>query len=117
MPQFDMRPVEVPQDVLDGLKALPTATVYSAVRQFGSPFNVCEGLVNLTPGTRLAARARTLRFLPIRADLISERPAGEHSTEYVAMGTLRTRRRTGGGHLRRAKGRGPPETSSCFSLP
>ena len=86
MPQFDMRPVEVRQDVLDGLKALPTATVYSAVRQFGSPFNVCEGLVNLTPGTRLAARARTLRFLPIRADLISERPAGEHSTEYVAMG-------------------------------
>ena len=79
MPQFDMRPVEVRQDVLDGLKALPTATVYSAVRQFGSPFNVCEGLVNLTPGTRLAARARTLRFLPIRADLVSERPAGEHS--------------------------------------
>ena len=47
MPQFYMGPVEVPQDVLDGLKALPTATVYSAVRQFGSPFIVCEGLVNL----------------------------------------------------------------------
>jgi hypothetical protein len=31
MPQLDMRPVEVRQDVLDGLKALPTATVYSAV--------------------------------------------------------------------------------------
>jgi hypothetical protein len=42
-----MRPVEVREDVLDRLKALPTATVYSAVRQFGSPFNVCEGLVNL----------------------------------------------------------------------
>jgi hypothetical protein len=32
MPQFDMMPVEVPEDVLDRLKALPTATVYSAVR-------------------------------------------------------------------------------------
>ena len=86
MTTFDMKPVEVSQEVLDGLKAIPTATVYNAVRHFGSHFNVCEGLVNLTPGQRLAARARTLRFLPNRADIISERPPGEHSTEYVAMG-------------------------------
>ena len=64
MAQFDMKPVEVSQEVLYGLKAIPTATVYNAVRHFGSVFNVCEGLVNLTPGQRLAARARTLRFLP-----------------------------------------------------
>ena len=86
MPTFDMKAVDVSQTVLDGLKSLPTATVYNAVRHFGSPMNVCEGLVNFTPGTRLAARARTLRFLPTRADLISDRPTGEHSTEYVAMG-------------------------------
>ncbi len=86
MTTFDMKPVEAPQETLDGLKALPTATVYNAVRHFGSPQTVCEGLLNFTPGTRLAARARTLRFLPTRPDVIAERPKGEHSTEYVAMG-------------------------------
>ena len=86
MTTFDMTPVEVSQETLDGLKALPTATVYNAVRRFGSPQTVCEGLINFTPGTRLAARARTLRFLPVRPDVVAERPTGEHSTEYVAMG-------------------------------
>ena len=46
----DMNPVEVSQDVLDGLKTIPTATVYGAVRSMGSHLNVCEGLVNFTPG-------------------------------------------------------------------
>ena len=87
MPTFDMTPVEVSQDVLDGLKSIPTATVYGAVRNFGSPLNVCEGLVNLTPSKRrFAARATTLRFLPRRPDLMSERPGGEEEPEYVAMG-------------------------------
>ena len=87
MPAFDMKPVEVPQEVLDGLKSIPTVTVYSGVRDFGSPLNVCEGLIKLTPGRqRFAARARTLRFLPVRPDLASERTGGESDPEYVAMG-------------------------------
>lgn len=82
-----MRPVEVPQPVLDGLKSIPTATVYGAVCHFGSPLNVCEGVINLTPGRqRFAARARTLRFLPVRPDLMSERTGGEDELEYRAMG-------------------------------
>ena len=73
MPTFDMKQTFVPQDVLDGLKSIPTATVYGAVRQFGCPLNVCEGLRRLIPGTqRFAARAVTLRFLPVRADLMAE---------------------------------------------
>jgi hypothetical protein len=83
---FDMRPTEVAQQVLDGLKSIPTATVYNAVRYFGSPVNVCEGLVCFTPGARFAARARTLRFLPIRPDLVSELCKGEHVPEYAARG-------------------------------
>lgn len=83
---FSMQPVEVPQDVLDGLKTIPTATVYNAVRYFGSPLSVCEGLVRFTPGTRFAARARTLRFLPVRPDLLSELGRGENLPEYRAMG-------------------------------
>ena len=83
----DMKPVEVSQDVLDGLKSIPTATVYNAVRSMGSPLMVCEGLVNFTPGKeRFASRARTLRFLPTRPDIASERAPGEDSVEYVAMG-------------------------------
>ena len=72
MPQFDMKPVEVPQETLDAMKKLPTATIYSAVRNFGSPVNVCEGLKNFTPGKRMAARAKTLRFLPTRPDIFAD---------------------------------------------
>ena len=89
MPTFDMKPVEVSQEVLDGLKSIPTATVYSGVRSFGSALNVCEGIVNFTPfasGERFAARARTLRFLPMRADIIADKPGGENDPEYIAMG-------------------------------
>ena len=85
MATFDMRPVEVSQEVLDGFKTIPTATVYGAVRHFGSTYTVCEGLKNFTPGERLAARARTLRFLPPRADIISEKATGENAVEYEAM--------------------------------
>ena len=88
MPQstFDMKPVHVEQEILDGLKKIPTATVYGAVCHFGSPVNVCEGLANFTPGERLAARARTLRFMPTRPDIVKECMAGEDSPEYIAMG-------------------------------
>jgi regulator of RNase E activity RraA len=84
---FDMKPVHVSQDILDGLKTIPSATVYGAVRNMGSPVNVCEGLLNYTPtpGKRFAARARTLRFLPMRPDIFKETKIGENSPEYLAM--------------------------------
>ena len=81
----DMKAVEVSQEILDRLKTIPTATVYNAVRYFGSPMNVCEGLNRFTNGGRFAARARTLRFLPIRPDLTRETAIGEDSPEYKAM--------------------------------
>ena len=86
MPDFVMKPTHVPQETLDRLKAIPTATVYSAVRYFGCPVNVCEGLINFTPGQRMAARAHTLRFLPTRLDIAAECKIGEKSPEYLAMG-------------------------------
>ena len=36
MTNFDMSPVEVSQELLDRLKEIPTATVYNALRNFGS---------------------------------------------------------------------------------
>jgi len=86
IPIFDMKPVHVPDEVLEGLKKLPTATVYGTVRNFGSPLCVCERLKTFTPGQKMAARARTLRFLPNRDDLKANTPSGEDAPEYVAMG-------------------------------
>ena len=86
IPHLEMKPVVVPQSVLDRMKKLPTATIYSGVRRFGSPVNVCEGLVNFTPGKRLAARAKTLRFMPTRPDISAEVRRGADSPEYQAMG-------------------------------
>ena len=80
-----MKTVEVPQSVLDGFHKLPTATVFGAVSRLGSPRCVMEGVRTFTPGRRLAARARTLRFLPVRPDLVETSPAGEGSAEYEAM--------------------------------
>jgi len=85
-PNFNMTPVHVPDEVLEGLKKLPTATVYGAVRGFGSTLCVCEGLMTFSPGEKLAARARTIRFLPPREDLKAEKTPGEGLVEYVAMG-------------------------------
>ncbi len=90
MVTFDMTPREVSQEVLDGLKGIPTATVYNALRAFGVLFCVCEGVQNYTPflpgGERFAARARTLKFMPTRPDIVSDNPIGVSSPEYIAMG-------------------------------
>ena len=36
-PKFDMKPVRVPDGILERMKKLPTATIYSGTRSFGSP--------------------------------------------------------------------------------
>ena len=81
-------PVDVPDSVLARFKKLPVATIWShVVRDAGVSLPFIEGLTLFTPGMeRLAARARTLRFLPPRPDLLSEVASGEHAPEYVAMG-------------------------------
>ena len=90
---FNMNPVFVSDEILEGFKLLPTATVYNAVKYFSSSNNytknspcVCEGLKNYTPGQKIAARAKTLRFLPLRQDIASEVISREESSEYKAMG-------------------------------
>ncbi len=79
-------PVDVSDDILDRFRKLPVATTWAAVANVAGvllPF--MEGVRNFTPGTRLAARARTLRFLPPRPDLDVETKRGEDSPEYQAM--------------------------------
>jgi len=77
--------IEVPQSILDRFKKVSTATVWSAVRNRGAPLCFMEEVYPMTPGRRLAARARTLRCLPPRPDLHKEVVIGEESPEYRAM--------------------------------
>ena len=86
MAERSFAPVDVSDDILDRFRKLPVATTWAAVANVaGVPLPFMEGVRNFTPGTRLAARARTLRFLPPRADLDAETKRGEDSPEYQAM--------------------------------
>lgn len=79
-------PVEVPQSILDRFKLLPVATIWNHVwKDADVPLPFMEGVYPFTPGKRLAARARTLRFLPPRPDLIAGMARGEDAPEYRAM--------------------------------
>ncbi len=80
-----MSVLELPQDILDRFKKVSTATVYSGVRRKGSPKCFMENVYPMTPGQRIAGRARTIRCLPPRPDLNSEVQLGENSPEYEAM--------------------------------
>ncbi|MEE8363218.1 MAG: hypothetical protein V3S18_04025 [Dehalococcoidia bacterium] len=86
MAERSMQPVDVSQDILDRFKKLPVATIWGKVSGIGVPLPFMEGVRPYTPGQRLAARARTLRFLPPRPDLVAEVRRGENSPEYIAMG-------------------------------
>lgn len=76
---------EVPQSVLDKLKKVSTPTILTALWRKGYTKTFMEGVRSLTPERRLAARARTLRFLPTRPDLAQEVTRGEESPIYQAM--------------------------------
>ena len=66
---FNMNPVFVSDEILEGFKLLPTATVYNAVKYFSSSNNytknspcVCVGLKMYAPGESIAARGKTRRW-------------------------------------------------------
>jgi regulator of RNase E activity RraA len=86
MPERSFKPVHVKDELLERFKHVPVATVWSAVcNQLGVPMPYMEGVRAFTPGKRLAARARTLRFLPPRPDMDAANKRGEESPEYRAM--------------------------------
>jgi len=86
MTERSFTPVEVSQPILDRFKELPVATVWHVVHTYaGVPLPFMDNVRPFTPGKRLAARARTMRYLPPRPDLAALTPAGEDAIDYRAM--------------------------------
>ena len=81
------KPVEVSKELLERYKTVHVATVWYCLNNFlGVPLPFMEGVKPMTPNKRLAARARTLRFLPPRLDIDSENKKDkEKSPEMRAM--------------------------------
>ena len=78
--------VEVPQGILERFKKVATANVWDILLgHSGVYFSYIENVHLRTPGERLAARARTLRYLPPRPDLLAQVQAGADGPEYRAM--------------------------------
>ena len=78
MSSRSFEPVDVAQEILERFKNVPVATVwYHVMQDAGVPLPFMENVYPMTPGKRLAARARTLRFLPPRPDLLEELSKGE----------------------------------------
>lgn len=83
--------------ILDRFRHATSATAYSSVYRLKPPSEewfataswqrcLMHDVWPQTPGKRLVARARTLRFLPPRPDLLEITRRGADSPEYRAMG-------------------------------
>jgi 5-oxopent-3-ene-1,2,5-tricarboxylate decarboxylase/2-hydroxyhepta-2,4-diene-1,7-dioate isomerase len=77
----------IPDEVVERYKKVAVATVYGGVRRQGYEPCFMRGIRNFTPGQSLVGRARTLRFIPPRPDIMKEVHNGEDSPEYRAMGS------------------------------
>lgn len=78
---------EISQEILDRFKKVTSATVYGGVRRLGYEPCFMRGVQSFTPGAKLVGRARTLRFIPPRPDIMKETHRGADSPEYQAMGS------------------------------
>src|SRR5713226_9162321 len=75
----------VTRGVLERLRQIPTPTIVDQLSRRGYTGMVLEGVRSLVPGQRLAGRAVTLRFVPVRADLRRDAGPRETTAEYRAM--------------------------------
>ena len=64
--------VEIPDELLEELKKVnvPTATQYLLGREFANAYVIGIEAAALRPGQKMVGRARTLRFVPKREDLV-----------------------------------------------
>ena len=76
---------DVPEALLERYRKVAIPTVEDILRGKGYVNIFMEGVCPLTPGRRLAARARTLRYVPSRPDFQRVVSRGEESPPYQAM--------------------------------
>jgi 5-oxopent-3-ene-1,2,5-tricarboxylate decarboxylase/2-hydroxyhepta-2,4-diene-1,7-dioate isomerase len=62
-------------EVIAGLRGVAVATLSAQLRRRGLPSTSIDGVHPIRPGSRFAGSARTLRYLPLREDLV-DRTAG-----------------------------------------
>jgi len=79
----DLKPIA--DETLGVLKSIPTQTLIDGLWVKGWSSTYVEGARPLQQGQSMAGRAVTLRFVPHRPDLFSDKPKGEDSAEYVAI--------------------------------
>ncbi|HEV6952619.1 MAG TPA: fumarylacetoacetate hydrolase family protein [Promicromonospora sp.] len=69
-------PFELTDELAATLRRTPVAGLSAQLRKRGLDHAVIEGVLPLAPGTTLVGRARTLRFVPYRADLFAGHGGG-----------------------------------------
>ena len=77
--------VKVSDEQLQRLREIPTPTLIDALWVKDWPQAYVQGARPFQFGQRMAGRAVTLRFIPQRPDIASEKPKGIDSAEYVAF--------------------------------
>ena len=78
---------EISKEIMDRYAHVGVPTLYGAVTRLGYDLCFMTGVRNFTPGQRVVGRARTLRYMPTRPDIIEDRPRGADAPEYKAMGS------------------------------
>lgn len=78
---------QITPELIERYKNVTSASVYGTVRGMGYFPTYMRGVHAQTPGRRLVGTAKTLRFVPPRADIKRETMLGADSPEYVAMGS------------------------------
>ncbi|WP_115944150.1 fumarylacetoacetate hydrolase family protein [Amycolatopsis thermalba] len=77
------RPFVLTADLRRRLESVGTATLAAQLRRRGHGDVTIDGLSPAKPGRRFAGQARTLRYLPCRADLFDERGGGHNAQKRV----------------------------------
>ena len=78
---------EISMEMIERFREIPATTVYNGVLQHGFPQCFMKGVQSFTPGSRLVGRAKTVRYLPYRPDILAETNNNEDAPEYHAMGS------------------------------
>lgn len=89
--------VDLTDELVERYRKITSATAYSGTWQLAPPggqewfasanYQLClmRGVKQMTPGKKMVGRARTLRFVPSRPDLLKITRRGGDSPEYRAM--------------------------------